>query len=267
MEFIITCGTSQFEGIYKNNQLQQTLHINQTDFGALHSYFDCDDPNMRDQFISDAEPKSQALADAIIRWYRDNAPNQFSFVGKKKTNPMGAELSTLLAFFTRKNINPKSTSEFHILRSNTYKGWFCALVLKKIIEGLEWGVCGEAFLVDGLRECPDRNDIPLQSLALRLIEIIKLHDHHRIAPILIGSGGFKSVIPVLTIFSTLYALPLYYLFEDSNLLQELSPTINHENQGELQTVWKKLSKSNYVRNTNWFNTLLDLRKEINLPWV
>jgi CRISPR/Cas system-associated protein Csm6 len=65
-------------------------------------------------------------------------------------------------------------------------------------------------------------DKGIQGLVKRINELRESLDESDDAYLNV-SGGFKGIVPVLTIFAQLYKLPLYYQYEESDRLMEVAP--------------------------------------------
>lgn len=270
MEFIITCGTSQTENIEaqpSNNYLP--LDLQAVGYVGLKNFFVQDPVDWVDEeFTKSARASAKAIADVIQRFCGQN--NSLEFIGKE-SNPLGAELSTLVKFF-HDNRTALTSHTFYLLRSDTYKGWFNALVLQKVIESSGWGIVVGPYLVEHLRERLPEGGDPLLSLSNRMREILRLikanQPEQSQPPVIIMSGSFKSVIPCLTVYSLIFALPLIYLFEKSAKIQDLKPVQEIANRSQHNALWQQMSNLNIAQNMVWFQDALDFRTSaVRLPWL
>ena len=266
MEFIITCGTSQtgnFEHLKPENRCYLDLHG--SGYKLLKGDFLQAEKN--DQLARLYQEKAASLTDIFAQKILDfvNSENPIECIAED-FNPLGAELSTLYLFFHEKKLLPASGHIFHILMSDSYLGWFNAIILKKVIEGTGWGRVVGPYLVANLKSKPDnRKPDPLLSLSLRLKEILK--EKREMPPTIVMSGGFKSVIPCLTMYSAIFALPLIYLFETSGQIKEITPVQKVNKSQESKKLWGGLSDIDIARNIPWLQEALDFRTSSSFTWL
>lgn len=144
---------------------------------------------------------------------------------KDKRKFSGAELASLKALHNRGNsaypIQPDD--EIYLLASDTPSGQFCAWTIAEVLRTGEIGLprfthVHRPKIIAGLR--PDSMETfvaqGLPTAAQFLIE-------HRQNALLIGSGGYKGLLPYLGPVAMQLKVPLFYLYEDSAELLELNP--------------------------------------------
>jgi hypothetical protein len=274
MDFIVTCGTSQ-TGKFEASEVLTQLKLDLKRIGysdLLGSYLNNKDHNADDEnFEKDANGPIRNITDMIVKFmdtHKDNIP-----IGLD-TNPLGAELSTIHKYLADHQLmdGNKSDHYFHILRSDTYRGWFNSMILKETISGMKWGNLIGPYLVNNLREKPDEaRPSPIISLSSRLTDIINIAygrtGTFKPAPIIIMTGSFKSLIPCLTMYSLIFSLPLVYLFEESDQLVETIPAQETRNAKKSKEIWSELSKLEIAKNIPWLQNALDLRKDKLFDWV
>jgi len=256
MEFIITCGTSQIEKVEKNNfplDLRKSGYEN-----VKNNFFEMDiSSNYDDAFNEAAQSPVDIISRQLVIILSDSCLSLRERI-KNDINPLGAELSTFYLYLIEKELVGAGTHIFHILSSDTYAGLFNCLILKNVIKNMGWG-SADIQIVKNLKRKPASCEgmHPLSSLSNKLTEILKNRQERY--PKIIMSGGFKSVIPCLTAYSIIYALPLIYLFEDSPLVQELSPVQEISEETENRKLWERMRKSRAASNMLWYQQALDYR--------
>ncbi len=136
----------------------------------------------------------------------------------------GAEQKSVSKVLADRSID-LSKVHFHLIATRTGEGAVCAAILKEI-----WK---DSFKVDV--HCPKgfgrANDAAFADTGLPnlLSEIATIMENidlarqqgARVEAVIIPTGGYKAIIPYLTIASILYACPAYYIYEDSDRLIEL----------------------------------------------
>jgi len=277
MDFVLTCGTSQTEKLSKFKNVLG-LDLESIGYPELQNHFSSEpDPSLDEGFLNDSETPIEEISKSIKN-YINNPENKQTIIDLEKpeeNNPLGAELSTLYHYFLENDISPEN-HRFHILRSDTYEGWFNALVLSKVIIKTEWGTVGnntEPHNVVGLRENPNQTEKPLLNLVCVLNTILYIlieKDKKQVpvqVPVLVMSGGFKSTIPCLTVYSLVFALQLVYLFEKSAKLNYLQPVVNLENIEKYQIFWKQLLEMKTVNHMEWFHEILKFKDQVAIPWI
>lgn len=262
MDFIITCGTSQTDKV-DNPAIPMQVNLKSCNYEDLKSNYWHAVPSILDekQFLTDANPPSAAIVKSLTACL--GAKDRVQRI-TEENNPLGAELSTLIRYMQDGNLEA-SGHTFHILHSDTYPGWFNALLLQQTAAAMEWAVPADIDLhkIDNLRDKPAEGNDPLQALSRAVNDILpKLKN-----PVIIASGGYKSVIPCMTIYALLYAVPLIYLFEKSDQLVNLTPVVTVANQKKFHQLWKKMADLRIAENTLWFNDALMYRKDHDLSFI
>lgn len=153
-------------------------------------------------------------------------------------NPFGSELSTLIRLEDRLNLAPKESytppHRLVLLASETPAGLMARRVLRKVLEheygyrlkpidpdkeksaSPQPGVKEE--LVAGLTEIPNNPEVA----EITLVEIIRRNlfsFDSGWCNLFLVTGGFKSILPCLTMLSLLYGIEMVYLFEHSPQVQ------------------------------------------------
>lgn len=273
MNIIVPCGTSQTDKFIDGVLLANLgIDLKQVGYTQLGSYFQSDpDPISDGQFPVDMAPAAEGIAKHIANFIKNNAQHLQQIIGTDH-NPLGAELSTLLVYFAY-NINQHDHT-FHILRSDTYLGWFNAEVLRQVLVRLGWANENtvQLHMISNLREQPDPlSTDPLfvlgRTLKNILLELIaaKIPDQ----PLMVVSGGFKSILPCLTVYSILFALKMVYLFEKSSSLVEISTITEIINEEKFRNLWKKMADLGIADSVAWFKEALTQigAQEEPIPWI
>ena len=166
----------------------------------------------------------------------------------------GAEIHTLTALEKRTGENkwdPKR-DQLIILASDTDRGQLAAKIIREVSITL-WGVPikqVEYIVVSGLTENPSDPDSAMGTLANIISEYWQEPDDkitwHNIFA---ATGGFKSTLPCLTVFSLFYGIELIYLFEQSKHLQKLHPRYNFDSPQSRKFwagVWEDMARYGWM---------------------
>lgn len=204
--------------------------------------------------------------------------------GRLLTNPQfyGAEIATLQVMLANPELDFRENGDFILLASDTLKGRIARRILyENLIK--KWHISESqilprredldaAYIITGLKENPiSKNEVDeaMVSLAEFIRDNLKSHQLGRPAEyqnICVMSGGFKSIIPCLTMLSLIYGFELFYLFEESNLLQSVHPIKEMEDIGEHQ-FWiealKRLQANNLIDPAPYLQTALQDRLDQN----
>lgn len=250
INYIITCGTSQLDPNKYTNIPGHPFAQEKT----RKSYINWHDPNQRrlmpggwtDNQIEDEKVKT------IDRLVED-------FKQPGLSNVLGAELSTIKLRRNEHPLNPGEIEYFHIIASETTEGKLAAEILDRTLKKL--GMHGEEKItpVTYLRDKLEDSDLAragLDNLITRLFKALRTDAQN----IFVISGGFKSVIPCITLFATMFGLEMVYLFEDSNLLQTYPATNylhNPANRKKWIADWNDNVYGKNVELAPWLNTLFD----------
>ncbi len=230
---IITCGVSQFD-IGKLSDLNLKSEVGRSGIN--------DDASEEEEYWKSTEVQkiAEKFSSALFRYSKE--PEKF--LGEKN-NPFGAEASTLIAMkVDKRNQWDPGTDHFVILASHTRKGLVCAAILKQVLIDC-FKVKMENInikMVRDLKNTPTDDTKALANLAdiitKKLIED-KTDSHWK--NIFVMTGGYKSTIPCLSLFSILYGTKLVYLFDEQNSkkVQELHPWIDFSDKDTI-TYWTKV---------------------------
>lgn len=274
MIIIVTCGTSQTEKFGNPKLLELlTLNLSASGYTNLESYFG-QDPNPKDP-----KPKSESTFKQEISWTVGIIAEKITeFIKKSQSkeyigtenNPLGAEISTLLVYFKQNQNQDKHT--FYILRSDTYLGWFNAEVLGLVLQKLGWASQVKVVCIENLREQPtDWTADPLINLGRELQNILTqiTKTQTKEPPLMVISGGFKSILPCLTVYSIMFAVKMVYLFEQSSHLVEINTISEIKDEERLRKLWEEMGKLEIAASVDWFKEALSLRisKDISFPWL
>jgi hypothetical protein len=149
-----------------------------------------------------------------------------------------------------------------LLASQTGSGMFAALILKLVLVEL-WGMPETSIklqMIYGLKDRPEHVDTVMEELAKCIKDNLIHTDRKNVKTpsahnILVMSGGFKSVIPCLTVFSMIYGLEMVYMFEFSRHLQSLHPVYNYEDPDSLKVwrkTWRQMAKQGWAGQASSF---------------
>lgn len=245
-QLVVTCGTSQLEALLKIGDLAM-------------SYNDYRNWLKEEEPVTGAEASLQEVledgkfgyaAAALVRQLKkkcgspsDCRTSTLDFL-KSSSNPFGAEISTLLRM-AQENMWTAENDHVRLLYSPTKAGlWSAGLAswaLSQFWELPEERLDAQVvYKLYGITTDPDG---ALGALADRLVETKAKADEGGRRLVLVMTGGFKSVVPCLTIFSLVWGVPLVYLFEKSDQLQRLHEQLGRTATGVSefwQQVWNDL---------------------------
>lgn len=200
--FIVSVGTSiitNFEKkqrqIISNNINEPTINGAFNKFGQIFCTFP--EPN---RFLNNG------TYDTLVKFYKD-IKNQ------------GAEQKSIETIISKKNFN-RNNLTFHLIVTSTEESKFCASFLgHQVLQGAKI----KYYIPQGLDKPDDEDfsEIGLPNLLSCIAFILNEINGSSEEAIIIPTGGYKAIIPYLTIASILYDKPAYYIYEDSNTLLEL----------------------------------------------
>mgnify|MGYP001290205036 CR=1 FL=1 len=113
-----------------------------------------------------------------------------------------AELATL------KKIDPEAKSDIYLLCTETVTGYMCGRVLQRHL-----GEKAKIQIIPGL-QVKDAKKFEQEGF-FNLVEAVKAIKNDEAEVLLNISGGYKALIPPLTLLAQLERIPLYYMYEDS----------------------------------------------------
>ncbi|MCB9282944.1 MAG: hypothetical protein H6563_02635 [Lewinellaceae bacterium] len=159
-------------------------------------------------------------------WNNDDNANQHA----------SAEITSILEIARKlKSKDKDSTIEVQLLATDTALSVSAAKLIKKF-PFHDFGVKVRSFneeqdFIPSLGVKPREGDSPdtfydtgLQNLVDKLIGkegLIKKAKKDNTTPVINFSGGYKAIIPILTIIAQLENIPMYYIYEESDHLMEL----------------------------------------------
>lgn len=252
---IVTCGTSQIEKS-KLRLIGQAENEIDNLFVALKEWT----PNTI--LDHELEYSLNRIADRLISMV-DLLPGRIG----TDDNPFGAEFSTLYMIMDQYHAGDRKT--FFILSSDTGKGVFCARILQALLMkhyGVDFGDIN-ILVVPGLKEDPhSQNEIEnlMHNLLDKVSDSLLNNSGGMVDNLIVMTGGFKSIIPCLTLVATLFGLGMVYQFEHSQYLQRLMPMINFNEKITRQkwiSNWNDVMRGGKVGETSWMYQLIKIRND------
>lgn len=227
---IVSCGTSQIDEKKLNLLKYQRPELSSVISVTEHT---------PDAFNPEALALANKIAEVWGVWKNE--------IGKRPTNPLGAEIATLEMMQREKTFTPKEDT-IGILYSETVNGAFCAAVLRKLL--LSESIFGVSdlkinlVLIREMKEKSSDADKAEENLCKQILAHLKEGQNNS----LVITGGFKSVIPFYTTIALYYGIPMYYLFEDSPHLRCLKPPAeivqaNQASEGFFKSLWSRTSST------------------------
>ncbi|WKZ17495.1 MAG: putative CRISPR-associated protein [Candidatus Jettenia sp. CY-1] len=201
--FIVSVGTSIVKNFEKkqrnnisNNLDDQSVNGEDNEFGKIYHNF----PNPND-FLNNRS------YDTFVKFHEDIKNH-------------GAEQKSIKTIISQKNCNYEDLT-FHLIVTDTKPGKFCASFLGH--EVLQNTKKITYYIPQGLSEPNDNNfsKTGLPNLLSCIAAILNKINKDGEEAVIIPTGGYKAIIPYLTIASILYDKPAYYIYEDSDTLLEL----------------------------------------------
>ena len=177
----------------------------------------------------------------------------------------GGEISTLqeLKHHEGWHLWNPSQDSYVILSSDTGSGYFCAQILKKLLIHPDfWNIPEERVInspeiIDRLKDSPPSELATAEALKNLVSAIhnnmVPVHAKAEERNVLLMTGGYKSIIPSLTLFSVFYGFELVYLFEKSAFVHSLFPDIAFSDEewkqwrAAGQNLLKKNQENEYLR--------------------
>lgn len=254
INFIITCGTSQIE-----RKKLVLVGLSEDEIDRLIGELESSQP---DAILNQGlELHLNTIVDRLITMELLLKTN----IGTDD-NPFGAEFSTLYMIMDQDHAGDRN---FFILSSDTGKGMFCARVLQSLLirhYGIDLGEIS-ILVVPGLKEDPHRQDdieILMHNLLDKISDSLVNNSDRMVDNVIVMTGGFKSIIPCLTLVATLFGLEMVYLFEHSRHIQKLTPVIKlsiKTTREKWISNWNEVIRGGQVNETSWMYQLIKIRNE------
>ena len=242
---IVTCGTSQIDaeriaGIGDLRKRQRKPRLEEASYDRLRQ----DSAKLvHDGYFDAAENEPEFKQLQVI--LEDNWAERHALVSRSD-NPFGAELSTLIMMEAKQRWMPQ-VDQVTILTSETKPGAWCGAMVQQVLQGQMGVKDAQCRIVPGLRETPADPNGAVGNLARKLLEHLKPRQKN----IIVMTGGFKSVIPCLTIFSLVFGAELIYRFENSDKLQNLQARFAEPDDEKVwRKIWKSLDQSDMLAGPN-----------------
>lgn len=117
----------------------------------------------------------------------------------------------------------RNQATVYLLATDTFTSEYSAKKIREHIDGKEKLIVKEPIRITGLEiDQPDKfESIGFEKLITEFEKIKKNHEDEKI--ILNISGGYKALIPFLTIYAQIKKLKLQYIYENSSKLIEITP--------------------------------------------
>jgi hypothetical protein len=262
--FLITCGTSQLA-----EEKFQDYPYSKDELGKfLRQAEKSGDPK---EFFN----KSRGLYIKIVEYL---VSKKDELEGPSVTDkPFGGEISTLAELDKLDGWENWSKKEdnYHILSSDTRSGYFCAQVLRRLLidprfYGIPENNVPEPLIVSCLKEKSNTEaeaNEGMKEFALRVGECLvhtSLGKKQDIRNVAIVTGGFKSVIPCLTLYSLYFGIEMIYLYERSHFPQTLFPNISFQNDDQREQ-WIQSARTLLTMNPKPGYLSYLLNKRVNAP--
>lgn len=153
--------------------------------------------------------------DSDTKVYKNAILKKIEGISKEDLKSMSAEMKSLV------KIGIDRTDKVVLISSDTTDGFLCAETLKDIIK--KYFECDVVlYKIEGLQAY--NGDLFSQKGLKNLFNVLfDLLDRHQYEEIILNpTGGYKSVVPYLTIFGMLFNKPVKYIHEESEDLITLS---------------------------------------------
>lgn len=174
----------------------------------------------------DATSELNGVFQERLRQHWKNATPAFLYPPEVK-NPFGAEITTLWHMLRRDNAPfplPRN-DRFYVLTSDTMAGILAGRVLTDFLQFC-WSVPNESIQMHPVHNLNTNPGTELDATGAlhEFANLLVAALNHSVAnaPVkpaparhFVMTGGFKSLVPILTWFALAYSIPLTYLFEES----------------------------------------------------
>ncbi|MCS7306218.1 MAG: putative CRISPR-associated protein [Thermoguttaceae bacterium] len=173
---------------------------------------------------------------------------------------LSAETHSLLKLRLSKN------EEVVLLHTETEEGRLCAEAVQQVLEE-ELGVCCRLVQIEGLQvhDAERFRRVGIQKLFETLCkETERAPENPDQKVILNATGGFKSVVPYLTLFGLLHRLEVVYIFERSPVLLRLPPVpinFDYERLSQAEKALAVLQQEGVMSKERFFGLIPGLRYE------
>ncbi len=232
---IITCGTSQIDGDKIN-----VLGLTERDYAPIRQ---------DTASVVSYTPGSCACSSAcenMVKAISTRHQQEGTSLFERVDTPLGAELATLHRMREEIFWNPND-DRITLLATETRAGVFCADVIEALMRKL-WGVPDskvKSQVIPEMKESPANTDVA----AVNIVRAVLANLQPQPKNLLVMTGGFKSLVPPLSMVSFLHGIELVYLFERSTRLQvlNLGPdlVLCSEDQGFWQKTWRDMQRTGY----------------------
>jgi putative CRISPR-associated protein (TIGR02619 family) len=141
----------------------------------------------------------------------------------KSIENLSAEIQTVIKI---RDMNPGKEFRVHLICTDTILSVICARLVKKVLEEAPQietvfeensNHIVKGLIVDGEHAVQSFSEIGFPNL-IRIVREIELKSSPSNRPILNISGGYKALIPVMTIMGQLYEMEIVYMYEKSTEL-------------------------------------------------
>ncbi|MCF8090687.1 MAG: hypothetical protein K9L23_21835 [Desulfotignum sp.] len=151
-------------------------------------------------------------------------PKQFykSYQAQQFQEPKctGAEEKSIQKVLGKKKYGNPNDCHFHLIVTDTPECRFCASYLgHEVLKGKKVTY----YVPDHLGDAKDASFVKkgVPSLLSTVAEILDNVDSEGNKAVIIPTGGYKAIIPYMTISALLYKIPIYYIYQDSEQLLAL----------------------------------------------
>lgn len=193
-KIITTVGTSVFENYLKDKTVAEK---DKRDFRVDYNYIKDESPPFS-KYNANKEMLEE-LEEHIVPWYK-NAPNA------------SAEIKSILKI----KEETEGEVEIYLIATDTVLSVKAAELVKEWLVKKGILVNKKISIIECLR-IQDANAFINNGIQNLIVEILNIHESdNQENSILNISGGFKAMIPVLTIVGQLYDMPLFYIYENSD---------------------------------------------------
>lgn len=261
VHYVITCGTSQIE----KEKLKGSLGFSEKEAANFISQVKrAKGQQTPEVFFNEHQTEYARIVKKLIENW-----NKLPDLIGKEDNPFGAEISTLKAYMKDRPAEATAT----VLTSDSAAGYFCSRILLTLLKSKDdINIDNEPKMVGRLDEEPSNQEcvnLAMVNLINLAYDALKVENPRNpetkgICNIIIASGGFKSILPGLTLFAFVYGLELVYLFEQSNLPQVLTPAMNLTDRKVREKWidhWKFVIENGRLERASYIYQLINLRTQ------
>ncbi len=205
------------------------------------------------------------LVDSVLKGTHKSMPFWASLenIPTEAITSISAELNTIDQIYREKlgSSLKGSNDEFVFMSTDTGDGYAAGVLLKEILVSF-FGVSSDKIHIERI---PRLTVSSLSDFRVGISNLwrfiyrtyLEKKNHEKI---LVGTGGFKAVVPYLTVYASVLGMPSYYIFEgkDSGLIEfpPMHVTMNFPSSKEFMDLLEEINEKGAVPRSQYESKLL-----------